>query len=104
MHFHSFLTVSKFFTISLRKRSNYKNELGLYFKCHPTFYSCHADDPSPRLLGHFIVASDWCDLCCDYHLQSQIINLVSKGYIELSRNTPLLIQVFFSILGFLKLA
>ena len=80
-----------------------KNELGLYFKCYTTFCSCHTDDASSRLLGHFIIAGDWCDLCSDYHLQSQIINLASKSYIELSRNTPLLIQVFFLYFGLSKI-
>lgn len=77
--------------------------MGLYFKRHTTFYSRHIDDTSSRLLGHFVIAGDWCDLCCDYHLQSQIINLARKGYIELSRNTPLLIQVFFLYFGLSKI-
>ena len=77
--------------------------MGLYFKRHTTFYSRHIDDTSSRLLGHFIVASDWCDLCCDYHLQSKSLTWLVKGYIELSRNTPLLIQVFFLYFGLSKI-
>ena len=81
-----------------------KNELGLYFKCHATFYSCHIDDASSRLLGHFylsIVIGVICAVITTYKVKS--LTWLVKGYIELSRNTPLLIQVFFLYFGLSKI-
>ena len=43
-----------------------------------------------------------CAVITTYKVKS--LTWLVKGYIELSRNTPLLIKYFFSILGCLKLA
>ena len=80
-----------------------KNELGLYFKCHTTFCSCHADDTSSRLLGILLslVIGVICAVITTYKVKS--LTWLVKGYIELSRNTPLLIQVFFLYFGLSKI-
>ena len=82
-----------------------KNELGLYFKCHTTFCSCHTDDASSRLWGILLslVIGVICAVITTYKVKS--LTWLVKCYIELSRNTPFIdSSYFFSILGCLKLA